>query len=64
MTDIAAISIQKLHRGIALIITTKGGEIVTYKLSASDAKRLLESLFRVISPNWGGERDRAGKRKD
>lgn len=60
MTEITGISISKLHRGLSLVITTKAGEIHTYKVSASIAKRLMESLFRVVSPDWGGEREGSG----
>lgn len=63
MKEIQSIQLEKLHRGLALIIETKEG-IETYKISISIAKRLMERLFRVVSPDWGGEREGAGKRKD
>lgn len=61
MQDIQGIRIEKLYRGLSLVITTKTGEIHTFKLSSSNAKRLMESLFRVVSPNWGGEREGSGR---
>lgn len=63
MKEIQSIQLEKLHRGLALIIETKEG-IETYKISISIAKRLMERLFRVVSPDWGGEREGAGKRTD
>lgn len=63
MTEVTGVRVEKLHRGIQIVFSTKGDPI-TVKLSVAIAKNLLRGLFTNVSPDWGGEREGAGKRKE
>lgn len=60
MTEATGVRVEKLHRGIQIVFSTKEGP-VAYKISASTAKNLLRGLFMNTSPDWGGEREGAGR---
>lgn len=53
----------KSRNGLVLIFSDKDGNETELKFSVSRAKDLMKTLFRVLSPDWGGEREGAGKRK-
>lgn len=54
----------KSRNGLVLIFADKEGNETELKFSVSRARDLMKMLFRLISPDWGGEREGAGKRKE
>lgn len=61
--EVTGIRVGKSRNGLVLIFTTKEGE-TELKFSVSKPRDLMRVLFAHVSPDWGGEREGAGKRKD
>lgn len=62
--EVASVKVGKSRYGVVLIFADKAGKEIELKFSVSVARDMMKTLFRVISPDWGGEREGAGKRTD
>lgn len=62
--EVHSYRVGKSRNGLVLIFSDKAGNETELKFSISRARDLMKSLFRLIDPNWGGEREGAGKRRE
>lgn len=53
MLTVKSVAIEKLHRGIQFVISTKEGELVTLKFSEVEARELGLRLLRMLGVKRG-----------
>lgn len=57
MKEVIGVKLETLHRGVAIIFTTKGGEIVAFKASKYEARQLMLRLYRMLGMKRGDTMD-------
>lgn len=68
MQEVAKVSLSLKEENHAkklyLTFSDKAGEGIEVKMGMTVARQLIKLLFVQVSPDWGGTREGAGKRKD
>ncbi|MDB5189338.1 MAG: hypothetical protein JWL82_295 [Parcubacteria group bacterium] len=65
LSDVVTVLKNENHsKKLYITLTDKAGESFEVKMGMKVANQLIKQLFRFVSPEWGGEREGAGKRKD
>lgn len=60
----SVLKIENHAKKLYITLSDREGESVEVKMGMTQARELIKLLFRQVDPNWGGEREGAGKRRE
>lgn len=53
MKEVKSLKLETLHRGIAIIFTTKDGDIISLKFGLHQARQLMKAILLKLGVNRG-----------